>query len=290
MRNKLIELENKYKSQYTKITDAIENIINKCKRIEEAFYKINKSWSGSFVGYHGKMYYKNFEEPDIKNTFSKEWGGIYKIPDGWSERTEEEIITKIYNIIGNIFTFEELESDIGNIIKEIELIRKDNLIQLSTIINSNDIEERKIYDKIENINLDISINSYINELIPSKIGSRDRKAIYQGIYIPVHHYYYALALKIIDICKSINEIIFETDRLIRQLIEKRKIIIKSDNIWKKTNIFWILFQFLKILKNILFWLWKHKILSILLIIITLIGIDYSLAWKNINKIYEYIRK
>jgi hypothetical protein len=38
--------------------------------------KIAKSWSGSWLGYHSRVYYKNFETPPVGAVFSQEWGLI----------------------------------------------------------------------------------------------------------------------------------------------------------------------------------------------------------------------
>ena len=48
---------------------------------------------------------------------------------------------------------------------------------------------------------------------------------------------------------------------------------KRNEYWNYTNIFWLFYQLVCVI-------WKHKIISILIIILGLFAIDYALAWKN----------
>ncbi|MEK7597999.1 MAG: hypothetical protein AAB441_05130 [Patescibacteria group bacterium] len=52
---------------------------------------------------------------------------------------------------------------------------------------------------------------------------------------------------------------------------------KKTNYWQITNPFWLLYFMLKSTVSVV---WRHKILSLLLALITLLGIDYTIAWKN----------
>jgi hypothetical protein len=42
-------------------------------RLEEATTKISKAWSGSWLGYHARVYYKNLKPPPSGAQFSPEW-------------------------------------------------------------------------------------------------------------------------------------------------------------------------------------------------------------------------
>jgi hypothetical protein len=52
------------------------------KPVTEATEKITESWSGSSMGYHSELYYRDFERPPLGAEFSPEWGGINGIPVG----------------------------------------------------------------------------------------------------------------------------------------------------------------------------------------------------------------
>lgn len=47
--------------------------------------KLAASHSGSNFGYHGALYYGDFDAPPIGGMFSIEWGGIHGIPPGWKK-------------------------------------------------------------------------------------------------------------------------------------------------------------------------------------------------------------
>ncbi len=44
------------------------------QELEEAASKIGKAWSGSWLGYHSRVYYRDFQSPPPGARFSQEWG------------------------------------------------------------------------------------------------------------------------------------------------------------------------------------------------------------------------
>ena len=53
------------------------------------------------------------------------------------------------------------------------------------------------------------------------------------------------------------------------------------NYWHLTNPFWWLWEFIK-------WIWQHKVISITVVIIGLLAMDYSLAWRNLLWLKDFI--
>lgn len=43
-------------------------------RLNESSNLVSKSWSGSWMGYHSRVYYKEFQPPPSGAHFSSEWG------------------------------------------------------------------------------------------------------------------------------------------------------------------------------------------------------------------------
>ena len=83
-------------------------------RVEKLSAAVNKaanhvaaSWSGSWMGYHSEMYYRDFVPPPLENSFSPEWGGINGIPPGWQKRSAEEMKARIENLSGESVTILE---------------------------------------------------------------------------------------------------------------------------------------------------------------------------------------
>lgn len=44
------------------------------ERLEEASNRVGRAWSGSWLGYHARIYYKALQPPPIGARFSPEWG------------------------------------------------------------------------------------------------------------------------------------------------------------------------------------------------------------------------
>ena len=86
-------------------------------KIEEAANQVGKSWSGSWLGYHSRVYYERFAEPPTGARFSQEWGfidifGSKPTVGNWKEYRFDEVIDTIKEIAGNPdITPQEKESE-----------------------------------------------------------------------------------------------------------------------------------------------------------------------------------
>ncbi len=68
--------------------------------------KVGKSWSGSWLGYHSRVYYRNLEPPPPGARFSQEWGFmdlafIRTTVGDWVEFDYGDVRRAIYKIAGN---------------------------------------------------------------------------------------------------------------------------------------------------------------------------------------------
>ena len=76
-----------------KVAEAID-------KLTDAIRDIAKAWSGSWLGYHANVYYKNFQSPKPGDHFSIEWG-FYRDPliepmsDNWVEVTYQDILDEV---------------------------------------------------------------------------------------------------------------------------------------------------------------------------------------------------
>lgn len=104
------------------VTD-LEKIPAMSEKLREVCGKIERTWSGSFAGWHGKMYFRDFQIPTIYEKFSGEWGGINGIPDGWEEKKPEEVRIKIEKLFGGNFSVENFEDEIKALRKEAEALK-----------------------------------------------------------------------------------------------------------------------------------------------------------------------
>lgn len=155
---------------------------------------IGKSFSGSWLGYHSRVYYAGFKPPPSGSQFSQEWG-INKnelISMGtrgdWREYAFDEVIQRIYELAGNpslemiradceqaCLLFDHLKSEIISIL-EIEISENNDpfLVKLK-------LDVEKLYLKNK--------HDVANDIEPIRgIISRDILAINQGSQIPPHIY------------------------------------------------------------------------------------------------------
>ena len=204
-------------------TKALENILKLSEKLRESCDHIERSWSGSFAGWHGKMYFKNFQIPSIYERFSGEWGGINGIPKGWEEKQPEEVRIKIEDLVGNGFVAEKFEEDLKQLRKKAEKLRDEIVIVFSSFnFDSDTAKEKDLFSKIENFKFGRIKGDYISERLPKTMMSRDTEALRQGICVASWLYYEGVALEGKGICGAITDFLNISDKLLRQLEIKTK--------------------------------------------------------------------
>lgn len=152
-----------------------------------------KSWSGSWLGYHSCVYYRNFEIPPQGARFSREWGLMELASNSgsigdWVEYNFEDVKNLIYQAAHN----PDL-SPIKCIAKKAREdfdYAKDTALSLifANLINiaKNDDYLQEIIDNISNCKIP-SLQDYHNYYKPKgKQWTRDSSAA-QGLIIPPHY-------------------------------------------------------------------------------------------------------
>jgi len=206
-----------------KYADKIKECAKLSEKLSENCSKLSRSWSGSFAGWHGNMYFRDFEIPSIHEKFSGEWGGIHGIPSGWEEKQPEQVSVKLEELVGNRFSIDRLESDIKDLRQAIETLQREIVIFYASFNFNADLnKEKELMDKVENYSFGESKNEFIYARLPKSLMSRDSEALRQGICTPAWLYYEGIALEGISLCKAINDFFILVDRLSRQLENKVK--------------------------------------------------------------------
>lgn len=105
------------------------------QKLEEAATKIGKAWSGSSLGYHSRVYYRDFQSPPPGAHFSQEWGMMQYFTDGttgeWREYDYDEVQRKIYELAGqpDLATARSLAEQARNMIS-------DKRVELASLIST----------------------------------------------------------------------------------------------------------------------------------------------------------
>jgi len=212
-------LASKFKQKHTK---ELKRTSQLSEKLREECYKIERSWSGSFAGWHGSMYYQYFQIPSVHNRFSGEWGGIHGIPGGWSEKQPEQVCAKLEELVGGDFSIKEFEKHLNSLRKTAECVRDEITIAFSSFdFNSNMSKEKELFVKVESFTFGNTKTEFISTRLPGSLMSRDSEAVRQGICTPAWLYYEGVAMEGKSICEAIDVFFTLSDRLIRQL-EKKK--------------------------------------------------------------------
>jgi predicted nucleotide-binding protein len=143
--------------------------------------KISKSWSGSWLGYHSSVYYKDFGSPPRGAHFSADWGiysdygmlGMGSTGD-WIEYNSDKVIEYIENKAGNI-DLTKIRKDSLEANKLTEEL-KDTVL---SIVHAKNLTDDKFFNKlineVETLKI-LSKNDFMMSFMPKgTISTRDQK-------------------------------------------------------------------------------------------------------------------
>jgi REase_DpnII-MboI len=184
--------------------------------VKKATQSIAASWSGSWMGYHSELYYMNFAPPPLENIFSPEWGGIDGIPPGWQKRSADEVKVRIEKLSGE--SISALEKSTDSLLQQVKALQSEIVTEISSLHLQPRLEqEKKLLNELEKFDWGHSIGTIIHANTPSQVISRDSEAVYQGIKVPAHQYYSALAVQKKSECDAITAFFKAASRLLRQV-------------------------------------------------------------------------
>ncbi|HIF5693368.1 TPA: TIR domain-containing protein [Vibrio parahaemolyticus] len=208
-------------------------------RVIEVAEQIGKSWSGSWLGYHSRVYYNNFSVPPPGALFSQEWGLRDSFSLGsrgdWHEYAFDDVVQLIINrakkpdltefsklSLRAEDRFDEIKSSVMSLIHSSQKIDTDKFLEGLT----EKIESSKIFSETD----------FIEYQRPSgQLMSRDMIAIEKGLQVPPHisvHAKYLALKQPFESCKELKKLIIKLASHI-QNIEKRTMV--EDRVG--TNIF-----------------------------------------------------
>ena len=156
----------------------------------EAATSISKSWSGSWLGYHSRIYYQNFQTPPPGAAFSQEWGFMNSFNMGsrgdWREYGFEDVVSLIYQKAGN----PSIDEALALAQKAEEAFDDAKTSVLSVVHARYDLDKDKflagLVEKIEHSRI-LDASDFIAYVMPKgQIISRDMIAIEKGSLTPPH--------------------------------------------------------------------------------------------------------
>lgn len=201
------------------LQEALEPTLTKiqesCEKATRASQTVGESWSGSSLGYHSELYFRDFERPPLAESFDPEWGGIHGISAGWQTRSPDEVKARIEQIAGN--QIEKLEEGAKAALDQAKSLQTELLTELSPLHTKTGLEkEKKLFGELENFKWGQTANEYLDANLPKSYVSRDSRAVYQGAKVSAHLFYAAVAFETHSKCAAIRESLKKSVRLLRQ--------------------------------------------------------------------------
>jgi predicted nucleotide-binding protein len=153
---------------------------------------VGKSWSGSWLGYHSRVYYKNLSPIPPGARFSKEWGfkDAWPIQDTvgeWNEYNFDDVVNTIKDKAGNpdLDKYESLAKDAKECFEE----SQSRLLSILSTILEQRKSDKYLEDIVESIRKKkiFSTSDFAKYFAPSgQQISRDMNAIQAGLQTPPH--------------------------------------------------------------------------------------------------------
>ncbi len=157
--------------------------------LEVAAERVGKAWSGSWIGYHSRVYYHGLRPPPLGAHFSPEWGFAQVFGQDtrgqWEEHDFDSVQRAIREAAG--------DPDLGlarSLAEEAREVFEDSRAELVSILGVM-LEERDdtvvAQSRAEAEDLELyGASDFVEALRPKQWWSRDSKAMAQGIQMPPH--------------------------------------------------------------------------------------------------------
>lgn len=185
--DELFELTNRLEetSAKSRATDVQEPL----NALENAADRIGKAWSGSWIGYHSRVYYHGLEAPPPGAQFSPEWGLQQVFGDAtrgqWEVYDFDSVQNAVYEAAGN----PDL-SEATSLAEKAHQVFEDSQAEIASILSVmlEEKEDTVISGlKAEADNLELySGADFIETIRPKEYWSRDSSAMSQGVRVPPH--------------------------------------------------------------------------------------------------------
>ncbi len=190
------------KSTCSKIAAQFESsdVVEPIKVLQEAANEAGKSWSGSWLGYHSRIYYDQLKPVPPGARFSREWGLLNKYANDTIGEWREYDFDTVYNALKSTSknpSLEQLEELANNVSKVIPDLQEELIsIIFSYLANGEDEYLSRLKEEAKDCKV-LSAMQFIDYLRPSgQFMSRDMVAIQSGLHTPPHIYLQAQLLAI----------------------------------------------------------------------------------------------
>lgn len=212
---------------------------NPLEQLKQAAEEVGKASSGSWLGYHANVYYKNLELPPPGVHFSQEWGLNGYWPDepdaGWQEYEEGGVKAAIYRLAADpdLETPKKFTSEVND---DFDRYKSDVLSILETeLVDAPDSFLSRLKSDIENLSI-MTERKVIRILQPKgKFTTRDYIVRGQNFRVPPHISVLAEALAIQSTIETVQNLSKLTRQAGSHLLRKQRRRQKAETVG--TNVF-----------------------------------------------------
>jgi predicted nucleotide-binding protein len=183
----LLEVSDRLNAQASKERDS--QIAETIARVTKAIERIDKSSSGSWLGYQSRVYYKDFRPPPPGAHFSLEWGLMDSYSSGstgeWIEYPEDTVLALVYGDAGNIDlpALEAAETQAREICDREKSAAQ--VLLAAAMAGRTDGFLTKLSADISEVSA-LTEAQMSQRLSPGRVMSRDSTAVGQGLWVPPH--------------------------------------------------------------------------------------------------------
>jgi hypothetical protein len=154
-------------------------------QLREAARTIGEASSGSWVGWHSRMYYGNYEEPPVADTWNAEWGGLEPFSDNWHERTLPVVQRAIEDRAG--VRLADTAHCADRVREVCQPLQQELVTVLSPVCDMAAFaKEAELLAKLEKIDWIMPPDKFVRAMAPGNVMSRDTHALTQGLQAPLH--------------------------------------------------------------------------------------------------------
>lgn len=168
-------------------TPAIEEPV---RRLEAAADDVGKAWSGSWFGYHSRVYYRDLKPPPPGAQFSPEWGMQETFSPGtvgeWAQYDFDDVQRAIYAAAGdpNLEQAKELAQSARDTFEDCR--EEVSSLIITAVQERDDPFLAKLKEEVESLQ-SFGPTDYIEYSRPQgQFMSRDSLAFSQGLQVPPH--------------------------------------------------------------------------------------------------------
>jgi hypothetical protein len=154
------------------------------RKLAAALEYVRASWSGSNIGNHADLYFDGFERPDHQHRFDPDVGTMYGLPEGWSERSFDEVARHVEAAAA--VELRDVEKRAAQQVAECTVLRDEVMVSLApvTALVVGLDHEKKLLDDLESHDW----GTLRGVAIPGGVTS-DMRAVSQGQRLAPHQRY-----------------------------------------------------------------------------------------------------